>query len=375
MASQALTILKAKQAEFKAIPELSKQAAKSLLPLFEYCVITDSIRKAARFKGVPDLTRAYLDEVSDGIASVWKGRAALVDAFPWKPDATTGYGEHIIPYIYNGLTARGVNVIPTIGYDRWDSNEYRLALQGLGFSSEVFFCLRLDTHAIEDSAEPDFFVERVQEIIDELDLDPSRCLALVDFADVSRKAVTDLVEEAKRVVDLLAPLGITSFATAGCSLSSSINEVVPQVDSSAKILRKESIVWRTLRTEYTNLTMLHGDYGVRGPTSAEEVKSPHTNGKIRYTIDKAFFVARGHSLCQGNKGEQMYSLSNTVMKSGYFMGPQFSWAEQQIERCKNEEFKGIPATWITIDTVQHITWITAEIREFETQLANAAASS
>ncbi|MFA6917171.1 MAG: beta family protein [Parachlamydiales bacterium] len=369
MSANYLPVIKAKLGELKALSNAKKSHLRKMLPLFEVGRIGESIRNAARFKDSDALTCDYLDEIAEKIAEVRVGQSALVDAFQWPADATTETGEHVLPYVYEKLESLGVDVIPVVGYDRWDSQPYRLALQGLDLSDDKYFCLRLDSHAIEDSADPTFFEDQVLGILDDLSLKAGRCAILVDFGDITGTSLEDLIDQTSGIVDLLGPMGFRFFATAGCSLPATIDGAVKKQNTTGKVIRKEMLLWQTLRTEYPQIKWLFGDYGVRGPNTAEDVISPHTNGKIRHTISQHFFIARGHSIQTGDKGAQMHKLAQVIVQSQHYLGDGFSWGDARILACSQGEFKGNSTDWIAIDTNHHIAYVVAEIGEFETTIA------
>lgn len=367
-----LPILKAKRGEFEAISHLKKRVANKTLPLFEVSRLTEKMRKAARYKDTNAVTCAYLDEIAEDIASIWKERPALVDAFQWPADSMTETGEHIIPYMYAKLQSLGVHVLPVVGYDRWDSLQYRLAIQSLETGSNNF-CLRLDSQAIEDSADAEFFEDRILEILNDLGIEPARCGVLVDFGDIFATSLEDLIKHANGIVQLLMAKGFKFFTTAGCSLPTSIDKAVNKRNSVGHVIRKEMLLWQTMKKEYPNLEWMFGDYGVRGPNAAEDAIAPDANGKIRYSIELRYYIARGHSMRTGDKGAQMYTLSRNIVESPHYMGEEFSWGDLQIRRCNDEKFRGNSTTWIAIDTNHHMTWVVAEITEFETSHAAVSA--
>jgi hypothetical protein len=92
----------------------------------------------------------------------------MLDVFHWSPNATTETGEHVVPYLISHVEALGVPVIPVVGYDRWESPAYRLALTSLDLPADRLYCLRLDPTAIADAAEPDFFSENIEAIISDI---------------------------------------------------------------------------------------------------------------------------------------------------------------------------------------------------------------
>ena len=371
MASQILSILKAKRGEFEALEYTSEKNAASFLPLFDICPITNKMRERIVYKNASAPVELYLTNVAKDIARVWKGRSALFDPFRWPVNAVTESGQHVIPFMQNKLKSLGVYVHATVGYDRWGSPDYQFAMSTLGLGGDSYFCLRLDSTAIEDSAEPEHFTGQVNDIIETLGLNPALCLALIDFADVTAVSLETMVDHSKRVIDLLTPMGFTAISVAGCSMPSFVTAAVGEEDSNGTVLRKESLVFQTIRTEYPQLTVMHGDYGVRAPNSAEDLIAPDTNFKIRYTIGHTYFVARGHSQRKGNKGAQTQDLAREVINSGHFMGPSFSWGDARIVECRNGGFSGNHGQWVGIDTNHHIAWVVAEVREFELQLASA----
>lgn len=365
-------LLKALKSEFLAVAEMARDDARKTLPLFEISRIGKNILEAKRFEGCTEIKTAYLNEVMSGIASVWAGRIAMVDAYHWAADATIENGEHVIPYIYSTLNTLGVEVVPVIGYDRWEDESYSLALRSFDVPHDSNYCLRLDSTAIEDSAEPDFFQENIETILDDLRLDAGRCSVLIDFGDVTNTSVEVLTAKATDIVDQLKSFGFKYFITSGCSLPKTIDAAVKKVDSVGFVLRREMQLWQTLRQSAPATPIIYGDYGVRGPNTNEGVRSKHTNGKIRYTIDKQFFVVRGHSMSLPGKGEQMYTLAETLVNSSHYMGEPFSWGDKRVADCSRKKIKGGAPQWITIDTSHHLAYVVSEVEEFERSAVMAA---
>jgi hypothetical protein len=100
------------------------------------------------------------------------------------------------------------------------------------------------------------------------------------------------------------------------------------------------VLWKDVREKYPEMPIYFGDYGVRGPNTNQGVPNPHTNGKIRYTIENQYFIARGQPMTKPPKGQQHWALAEAIIGSGYFLGPDFSWGDNEIQRCSNREFPG-----------------------------------
>ncbi|HAS8353781.1 TPA: hypothetical protein I7721_22200, partial [Vibrio vulnificus] len=144
-----------------------------------------------------------------------------------------------------------------------------------------------------------------------------------------------------------------------------INNMVPKVNTNGIVIRKELKVWKAIKKFNKNINFIFGDYGVANPQVGDDVIAPDANGKIRYTIEDSYFVVRGYSRRQGEKGSQMHGLCRRLISSGYYIGPAFSWGDSKIEECAQGEFTGNPMNWISIDTSHHMTYVVSEIKEYE----------
>jgi hypothetical protein len=359
-------ILKANKGELNALRNLDEKTAHKILPLFEIGRLTDAIRERKYIQSSSTPTMTYLNRVLDAVGETWSPRVAMVDGYHWPVNARAENGDHVIAYMVARLRASGMSVIPVIGYDRWDNTEYRLALKLIPARDDGHFCLRLDSSALEDASEPEHFQGTIRDIIDELELDPARCSVLLDFADISMDtmSVERLVEKADDVVKQLQTIGFRYYVIAGCSLPKTIDLAVGNQDSVGSVLRKEMLVWQTLRLNLPSVAILSGDYGVRGPTTTE-IRSKYTNGKIRYSVKKQTFIARGHPFTNDHSYAQIYELSAIVTRSQNFLGPRFSWGDNQIRLCSRQLALGGTTQWIAIDTNHHLTFVVQEVEEFE----------
>ena len=99
-------------------------------PLFEIGRLTDAIRerKYIRESGAPTMT--HLNRVFDAVGKAWSARSAMVDGYHWPADARAENGTRNL-YIVKGLRAKGVSVIPVVGYDRWGNAAYKFGLKAI----------------------------------------------------------------------------------------------------------------------------------------------------------------------------------------------------------------------------------------------------
>jgi hypothetical protein len=366
-----LPILKALQSEYEASAHVDPAHLEVIHPLFDVPAIGQQRRDTKKYRNSLTPVSDYLDEVAKNVGASWKGASIIADAFNWAAAATVETGEQAIAYLYASLRSEGLTVAPVVGYDRWDDPVYRVAMRGLDLSDAPYVCLRLETSAMEDAIEPEVFHDRIREMLEDMELGASDCAVLVDFGDLTTKSLLELTDEAARVLGLLGSYGFRYIATAGCSMPKSVDLAVSRPDSKARVVRKEMLLWQTMRAAFPNLPLVYGDYGVRGPGSNEGIRNPHTNAKIRYTADKAFLVVRGHSVKKERQVIQMPKLARAVVNSRDFLAG-LSWGDRVIQECSSGlPVKGGHGKWIAYDTSHHLAFVVEELREFERVFARS----
>ncbi len=297
-----------------------------------------------------------------------------IDIHSWSPNSTIETGEHILSYFLSNLTSYGCEVFPIIGYDRWEDDEYSTVLKLLSHSKDRFI-LRLDSFAFEDMVEEEPFIDTLEDIISSMDLDTQKCSVVLDFGDLSKTSIINMQEQVTSALEMLNKYKFGYISIAGCSVAVDINSMVPKINSTGVVVRKESKVWKAVKAFNPDVNVVFGDYGIASPNVGDGIIAPDANGKIRYTIQDSYFVVRGYSRRQGEKGAQMHELCNKLVHSGCFMGADFSWGDSMIEICSQKGlvgkkiFKGSTTNWVSIDTVHHVNFVHAEVQEFEKKLA------
>jgi len=363
---QYVPLSKALDAEKIALENIDPAIRRRIIPLFDIPRVPagDSAPKYLYEFGTP--AKTMIDYAISRIASVSPGLMAMVDSYHWLGNANIETGEHVFSYLINQLTAKGVIAIPVIGYDRWEDTTYRAATRLFNYTRFPLTCLRLDYSAIEDSLEPDLLQENIESILDDLELHPSKCCILIDFGDIYSKQVSEINDEIARVINVLEIMNFKFFITAACSLPATVDKAIQTTDTEGQFRRKEMAAWKMISKSAVGRRnkIIYGDYAIRGPQSNEGVRNKHSNGKIRYTIDEHFFIARGHSVSQGDKFGQFYKLAERVISSIYYKDPNYSWGDKQIVNAVAGLTPKTHAFWISVDTNHHITYVIEENLQF-----------
>lgn len=370
MDTKYVPILRAMKGDAEAINRAKPVLLGRVLPLFD--VPKPGDRGKQRANRPQKSTAAVLDNAIKVVASVRGVPGVMVDAFQWLPGDTTEDGEHVVEYFVSGLRSSGMRVIPVIGYDRWESPPYQAALQRVIDEDGQLVCVRFDSEATGDAREPKYFAEQVRRMLAAFDLEPERCVAVLDFGDVCSRTVDELIADGRALLNALAPMRFGTYATAGSSMPPIITKAVGRPGTTAIIDRKEMFAWEALKRAFPDITLVFGDYGVRGPRAVEAPVS-NANGKIRHTIQRRFFIARGSPLNAPPYYEQNFALARKVADSQHFLGEAFSWGDAQIAAASRRERScGSAQTWVTIDTNHHVAFAVLEVLEFERQNAVTA---
>lgn len=354
-------ILKAKPNELKALDKTTDIRVGKIVPLLE---VPNPNTTAKYYTNEEFPKLSYVDKISNQIAKVMEGKKVYIDGNEFFDSTYTETGEHVYLSLHEKLTLAGVNTVPVVGIDRWVISDYRKSIMDVDSNGE--YLIRIDKDMIEDSYDEEYFTGQFEEVLSDLKALPKNCGVLVDLGDVCNSSIDEIINDVNNVLNLLSSFGFSYHILAGCSIPSSINEAVSKKDSSAIVIRKEMVVWKAIYESNVIENLIFGDYCVRGPNSATSGIFPDVNGKIRYTIDDAYFISRGHSQREVDKWGQMRDVSKRVIESGYFVGREYSWADDYIYQCyKGTLPTGGAGTWIGVDTNHHLAYVVDEVHQFK----------
>lgn len=99
-----------------------------------------------------------------------------------------------------------------------------------------------------------YFADRIQFILDELEITPRNGSILADFGDVTKAFIPDMLEMADRIISHVRGLGFAQIVIAGSSMPASINEAVEKQDSIGSVPRKEMMAWKGIINDRKDLT-------------------------------------------------------------------------------------------------------------------------
>ena len=356
-------VMGAKKGEFTALTNLPEAISEKVMPAFELPTQKPDTR----------LFEKSILRTATSAGKAWAGRPAFLDISKWKPNARTESGIHVLEYAFSVFRSNGVPVQPIVGYDRWGDSTYAQALKNIRVSAQTTPCIRLDREAVrDDMLDVDYFSERMNEIMDSLNVEPANCYVMLDFGNVASLAVPDLIGDVERAVGVLRGLGFGMVIVAGGSMPTVVNEAVSTANSEGCIPRIEMLAWKAVFSASKDPAVIFGDYLIRSPNAAENVIAPDANAKIRYTIVNQYFVVRGHSKRLESLTLQNKRLCATLVASAHYMGPMFSSGDADVLNCSIgiREIRDA-TTMIAVDSNHHVAAVVAEIFEHQRTVTTA----
>lgn len=357
MSLQYVPVMVAKRGEFTALTNLQPVVAEKIIPLFEL----------PSQKNTATLFEKSIARTAKNAGKAWSHRTAFLDISKWSPNARTESGIHVIEYAFWQFHSNNVQVLPVIGYDRWDDPDYNQALRNILKQHHVMPCIRLDRETInEDLHDVLYFTNKMHEIMDDLEVDPSNCYVMVDFGGVRTSAIPDLINSTEGAVKTLRSMGFGTVIVAGGSMPATVTEAVKTPDAEGCIPRIEMMAWKAVFSSLKDLDIVFSDYLIRCPEAGEGIITKHANAKIRYTIENQFFIVRGHSKDFDSYTVQHKNLAQRLVASVHYMSSVFSWGDAEIMNCSMglRELREATAM-IAIDGNHHIRMVLAEIIEHQ----------
>lgn len=356
MSLQYVPVMAAKRGEFTALRNLQPATINSIVPFFEL----------PSKKPTAILIEKTIARTATNAGKAWATRGAFLDFSKWSTDARTETGIHVLEYAFAQFRANRVMAHPVVGYDRWDDPVYVQALKNIiqAFRSDVTPCIRLDRESIEDMHDLPYFASRIQEIFDTLDIGANNCYVMVDFGDVSKTPVPDLIEETEAAIKALRSLGFGIVIVSGGSMPTGVNQAVDTPDTEGCIPRIEMMAWKAVLSSLKDLGVVFSDYLVRNANAAEGIITPDANAKIRYTIENQSYIVRGHTKRKDSLTVQHKDLSQKLIASTHYIDAAFSWGDSQLMNCALGLTELREATaMIAVDSNHHMHAVVAEVFE------------
>jgi len=298
--------------------------------------------------------------------------APYVDFYSFLPNAHVASGVNATVEGFRQIAARGINVIPTYGFERNDDLWGDLGEVARHVGSG--FCFRVDIDDLDDQAEQTWvsIIERSAEMgLAAKDVD-----IIVDLRYVGDSSLPMLVNLTHGFFQL-RPEGYLPrcVAVIGSSALKTVTGV--PVGGMAAVVRQELLLWSRVQAMLGGSGhVAFGDYGVVHPDFSQSAPSPNANAKIRYTRGDSIYYFRGTRLFKPSNFAQYHDLARRVVSSSQYRGRHYSAGDDEIWNCANRSTKpGNLGTWVKVDQNHHFETTVGQIRHALREAANGAAAS
>jgi Beta protein len=349
-------LLKGKAGEFDAIRQMPLSKKATFTPLLDIPQMAVESSEEA-----PISLDDYLERKVSRIAKAWdcEDRPVFVDLFDTDPSARTTGGTHPLVRVFELLRDAGVQAIPTTGLDR--DTAYQDAVRRIVDIDKRGVCLRM----LRDDLASGFALSgTLNDLLGRFNLERDQADLLLDFRKIDAAAADDVAATAAKTINSLA--GIADWRSLIFSASGMPQSLTEDVKTGkvGDIERIEYRIWTDLVARRLKRTPLFGDYGVVHPELTYiDPKMVNASAAIKYTLSNRWLILRGRSLRQSTEGfGQFYGLSRSLAKMKEFMGSDYSWGDEEIQKKADRKgTTGNLTTWIAVATNHHLTFVASQV--------------
>lgn len=344
-------ILKGKQGEYFALRDLEASLKSKITPLIEIPSIPWDWEAEAPAKTINEhLIRVpLLMEQSLGTSKDF-----FVDLSFIEPDERMADNRHPLTYLFDEGRLRSLKMIPVTGIGRDD--HYQTAVADIISQDRRGLCIRLES---DDFGEIDLEAE-ISILLSRFNLKPRQVHLLIDFKGISGNI---LALFSRTMVNLINSLpNLEQWRTLTFS-GSGFPPTLTGIVSFTSIGRSEWTIWRSLlRSSALKRKPDFGDYGVDNPEPNEvDFRIMQMSANIRYTVEENWLIVKGRGV-RRHGWDQYHALCRGLIGNPEFRGRAYSWADDYIYQCANNQVgTGNAPTWRRVGFNHHLTLVINQI--------------
>jgi hypothetical protein len=297
--------------------------------------------------------------------------APYVDLYSLLPNAVVASGVNATVEGFCQIAARGIDIIPTYGFERND--DLWRDLGDVSRELRTGFCFRVDVEDLDDQAEQTWI--NIIERSAEMGLVAGDIDVIVDLRFIGNSPLERLVNLTRGFFELQPRRFVPRFrAVIGSSALKTVSNI--PVNGTAPVLRQELLLWSRIQARMgARQQIAFGDYGVIHPDFSQNAPSPNANAKIRYTRGDSIHYFRGSRLFKPSNFGQYHALARRVIASPHYRGHQYSAGDNEIWNCASRSIRpGNLGTWVKVDQNHHIETTVNQIRYAFREVARGAAA-
>lgn len=349
-------VLKGKLGEFGALRNMRQDEKCLVTPLVEIPPIPWDHENDQPAKSVD----MHLSKIDRLLAKSWGVHHPLFLDFLWIGEKERmSDGTHPMENLFARTRNGGLKVIPVTALVRGD--DYQDACRRIAARDHRGVCLRIQS---EDFELPDLESE-VAEILKRVGLSVGEVDLLLDLGSldsgVNPQTVKDVVS---RIRSLPYLNKWRSFAISATGFPVDLMGLLPL--NISPVSRSEWRLWRSIiKTSTVPRMPVFGDYAIAHPQPPEvDPRIMRASASIRYTTDDDWLILKGQNL-RDYGYDQFHDVSDTLVNSGEYSGPEFSWGDWFIGECAGRRSSsGNLTTWRAVGTSHHISFVLRQVASF-----------
>lgn len=353
-------VILTRQGERLALRETTGSVKNSMTPLLVIHPIDNDLDT-----GMPKRSaQEHLAKLAEQLLNDWGQGSAFVDLQFVGRGATLDDGSPAVTWITRKCAENGLILSPV--YSASDAEDDRRAAIDAASEVSAAIAWRLTIPEWVDLG-TGVGDGRIMSLLAEAARPPDQVHVLLDLSD-QVSTPPDLSAAAVRgAIRALSALGDwRSVVVIGTGMPTGTADVGP--DGTAEIPRSEWLLWRLLRSGDHRVPTF-GDYCVQhpNPMSDFDPRMMQSAAQLRYTIPRAWFVARGRGIRSRGTG-QVVGLAQRVVNHPHYAGPDFSWGDRWLQECADETCStGNQMIWRKVTTNHHLAFVVRQLASlFET---------
>jgi len=346
--------LRWKLGEYQAVSKLSSVSYDSIIPIIE---IPEQGYDFEQRKNRITLDK-HLELFTSRVYKKWGVKhKCYIDLHHISHSKSMADGRAPADFVFDDLTTRKIRFTPVSRLD--ETVIFQSILSKLIEKGNQKLCLRVN---LDEFAEENFEVI-ARKLLENYGLNFSKCDLILDLEAINFDPIDLFSNLLTKVIKSKSKLNQwLSFVILGTSFPQNLAGV-PQGISF--LPRNEWLFYKTL---IKNLKLNHtripyfGDYTINHPeilTIDPRFLKPKAN--IRYTIPDKWLISRGLNV-RDYKFEQFRELCESIVKSKYFYGEEFSFGDDYIYNCaQGKGTTGNLSTWRQVGTNHHIEMVVQDL--------------
>jgi hypothetical protein len=342
---QYIPILKAKDAEFRALALLEPDIKAGLTPLIDLVPLNED-----------DDVDSWITKTAEKLQRAWLiSRPIFVDALAIR-NLRTSQDESAYANLVRTSTDYNINIVPVTGLSRGD--DHQSAIRNLLAIRGIFgLCLRLAGNDFESDSP----AGSISDLLQEVGSQEESTDLLLDFGEVppdnAGPVSTMMYSYLETIPNINKWRSVTTSATAIPRHVGHFNK-----DSIGRTPRTEWRAWRALQKRAMLRRPQFSDYTIQHPELVVfDGKIMNPSAHLRYATEQDWLIVRGRGVKTG-KHDQMHSLCGKLILHPEYKGPNYSWGDQWIMNCaKRLEGPGNPNVWRRVGLNHHLTLVVQQL--------------